>query len=94
MVRREVSPQAIIERMQHLADHAVSEMVRFHALAWLAERGWGKAPQEVKVMQRNPYAGRMKNLTIEQLEALAALAMDDDESDESDHDKSDKVPPN
>lgn len=73
VLRAEITPLGIIQRMQGLADHAQSETVRYHALAWLAERGWGKAPLEVKVTQRNPYAARVKGLTIVQLEALAQL---------------------
>lgn len=88
VVRSEVSQVAIIKRMQRLADSAESETVRYHALSWLAERGYGKAPQEVIVHQGNEYARRVrgKDLSITQLEALAALdePVDVDEPPESD----------
>lgn len=73
VLREEVTPKALLARMKWLADNAESETVRYHALCWLAERGWGKAPQEVVVHRGNPYARRVKDLTEEQLEALAAL---------------------
>lgn len=73
VLRSEISPLGILKRMQALADNAQSETVRYHALAWLAERGWGKAPLEVNFNQHNPYASRLKGLTVEQLEALAAI---------------------
>lgn len=73
IVREEVTPKGIIKRMQHLADNALSEQVRFHALTWLADRGYGKAPQEVVVHRGNPFSRRVKDLTEAQLLALAAL---------------------
>lgn len=86
VVRAEASNLAIVKKMQWLADHAESETVRFHALNWIAERGNGKAPQEVVVHEGNAYARRVKGLSIPQLEALAALdePLDPDESPESD----------
>jgi hypothetical protein len=57
-LRGAVSPKALLDRMKWLADHAESETVRFHAISWLAERGWGKAPQVVTVNEGNPYARR------------------------------------
>lgn len=72
-LRTAVSPKALLDRMKWLADNAESETVRFHAISWLAERGWGKAPQVVTVNDGNPYARRVKGLSVEQLEALAAI---------------------
>lgn len=86
VVRAEASNLAIVKKMQWLADNAESETVRYHALTWLAERGNGKAPQEVVVHEGNAYARRVKGLTIPQLEALAAIdePLEPDEGQEPD----------
>lgn len=73
VLREAVSAKALLDRMKWLADNAESETVRYHALSWLAERGWGKAPLEVVVRKPNPYARKVKGLTVEQLEVLAVI---------------------
>ncbi len=82
IVRSEVSPKALIKRMQSLADNAESEQVRVHALTWLADRGYGKAPQVVELVNRNPFADRAKAMTTEQLE-VAAMFDEESEADVS-----------
>jgi hypothetical protein len=72
-VRAHVTPKALIDRMKWLADNAESEMVRFHAVNWLADRGHGKAPQEVVISKKNPFAGKVKGLSIAQLEVIATI---------------------